>query len=109
VFRVAVNTARDLRSTAWRKRRVPLPGDESVIASDARGPDAELLDRERLDRLRCAVTELRPQEQEVFLLRQNGAMTYEQIAQAIDVPLGTVKTRMRLALARLRAALEAEA
>ena len=45
---------------------------------------------------------LRPEEQEVFLLRQNGEMTYEEIAVALDVPSGTVKTRMRLALSKLR-------
>jgi DNA-directed RNA polymerase specialized sigma24 family protein len=41
----------------------------------------------------------------VFLLRQNGQMKYEAIAQAIGIPLNTVKTRMRLALTKLRAAL----
>jgi RNA polymerase sigma-70 factor (ECF subfamily) len=56
--------------------------------------------------VRRAVAGLRAEEQEVFLLRQNGGMTYDEIARSIDVPLGTVKTRMRLALGRLREALE---
>jgi RNA polymerase sigma-70 factor (ECF subfamily) len=63
---------------------------------------------ERLTRLRAAMKELRPEEQEVFLLRQNGELTYEEIAQMLDVPTGTVKTRMRLALTRLRGALAEE-
>ena len=53
--------------------------------------------------------ELRAEEQEVFLLRQNGQMTYDQIARAINIPVGTVKTRMRLALAKLRERLETKA
>ena len=57
-------------------------------------------------RLRQAVEQLRPEEQEVFLLRQNGDLTYEEIAQAVGAPLGTVKTRMRLALSKLRVSLE---
>ena len=61
---------------------------------------------EQLARLRSAVLELRSEEQEVFLLRQNGELTYEQISESLGVPLGTVKTRMRLALAKLREALE---
>jgi RNA polymerase sigma factor (sigma-70 family) len=49
--------------------------------------------------------QLRAEEQEVFLLRQNGELTYDQIAETLGVPTGTVKTRMRLALAQLRAVL----
>ena len=49
-----------------------------------------------------AVGELRAEEQEVFLLRQNGQMTYDEIAESIGIPTGTVKTRMRLAITKLR-------
>jgi RNA polymerase sigma-70 factor, ECF subfamily len=51
---------------------------------------------------------LRSEEQEVFLLRQNGEMTYEEIAVAVGIPLGTVKTRMRMALGKLREAMALE-
>jgi RNA polymerase sigma-70 factor (ECF subfamily) len=40
----------------------------------------------------------------VFLLRQNGDLTYEEIAGTLKIPVGTVKTRMRMALAHLRQA-----
>jgi RNA polymerase sigma-70 factor (ECF subfamily) len=56
--------------------------------------------------LREALAQLRQEEQEVFLLRQNGELTYEEIAEMLEVPTGTVKTRMRLALSRLREVLE---
>jgi RNA polymerase sigma-70 factor (ECF subfamily) len=55
--------------------------------------------------IRAAVSQLRSEEKEVFLLRQNAEMTYEEIAEALGIPSGTVKTRMRLALARLRTTL----
>jgi RNA polymerase sigma-70 factor (ECF subfamily) len=54
--------------------------------------------------LQQAVLKLRAEEQEVFLLRQNGSLTYEQIAEATSLPLGTVKTRMRTAIGQLRKA-----
>jgi RNA polymerase sigma-70 factor (ECF subfamily) len=102
IFRVALNTGRDIRETAWRRKRQGLPEDEGPIASRHDGP-AEIAEHdERLARLRQALQELRPEEQEVFLLRQNGDLTYEEIAETLKVPTGTVKTRMRLALSRLR-------
>jgi len=63
------------------------------------------LEGERMERLRGAIAELRDEEKEVFLLRQNGELTYEEIADLLNIPSGTVKTRMRLALERLRRAL----
>jgi RNA polymerase sigma-70 factor (ECF subfamily) len=102
IFRVALNTGRDIRETAWRRKRQGLPEDEATIASRADGPVDIVEHDERLARLRQALQELRPEEQEVFLLRQNGDLTYEEIAELLDVPTGTVKTRMRLALQRLR-------
>jgi RNA polymerase sigma-70 factor (ECF subfamily) len=102
IFRVALNTGRDIRETAWRRKRQGLPEDETALASRHEGP-AEIVEHdERLSRLRDAMKQLRPEEQEVFLLRQNGELTYEEIAETLDVPTGTVKTRMRLALSRLR-------
>lgn len=101
VFQVAVNAGRDFLRGGWQRRRQPLP-EEAPMHSTAPRPDQALLDREELDRLRQALLRLRPEEREVFLLRQNGALTYEQIAATTALPLGTVKTRMRLALQNLR-------
>jgi RNA polymerase sigma factor (sigma-70 family) len=106
VFRVALNAARDMRTTAWRRRRRPLDKGVTTLAASDPGPDAHAARREQLALIRQALHQLRPEEQEVFLLRQNGQMTYAQIAEATEIPLGTVKTRMRLALSKLRQALE---
>ena len=106
IFRVALNAGRDIRETAWRRKRQGLPEDESMLACLRDGPDTIVEHDERLARLRQAMKQLRPEEQEVFLLRQNGDLTYEEIAEMISVPTGTVKTRMRMALSRLREALE---
>jgi len=105
VFRIAVNAARDMRSTAWRRRRKHLAEGESMIQSQQPPVEQVAQQREEIEQLRNALKKLRPEEQEVFLLRQNGDMTYEEIAIALDLPAGTVKTRMRLAIARLREAL----
>ena len=108
IFRVALNAGRDIRETAWRRKRQALPEDEGALVSRREAPEMVVEHDERLARLREAMQQLRPEEQEVFLLRQNGEMTYEQIAEELSLPTGTVKTRMRLALARLREVLEEE-
>jgi RNA polymerase sigma-70 factor (ECF subfamily) len=102
VFRIALNTARDMRQTAWRRRKKPLPEDETAIESGRDGPETQVEHNEQMMMVREAVSQLRAEEQEVFLLRQNAQMTYEQIAEAIGIPTGTVKTRMRLAILKLR-------
>jgi RNA polymerase sigma-70 factor (ECF subfamily) len=109
IFRIALNTGRDLRGAAWRRRRVPL-AEDGIMNLVQPAPSEDRLERaERLDQLRRAVHDLRSEEQEVFLLRQNAELTYDDIATELGIPLGTVKTRMRLALTRLREALGEEA
>ncbi len=109
VFRVALNVGRDFRGTAWRRRRRSLPDDEAAVpACSNPPPESDLLRREQLALLERALLGLRIEEREVFLLRQSGEMTYEEIAQAIELPVGTVKTRMRLALEKLRHTLDSQ-
>lgn len=105
IFRIALNTGRDMRQTAWRRHRRDLPDDGSDIVGQVSGPEAAVERTEQISLIRTAVGQLRSEEKEVFLLRQNAEMTYEEIAEALEIPSGTVKTRMRLALAKLRTAL----
>lgn len=108
VFRIGMNTARDLQRSAWHRRVRPLAGEEPMLtAPDATGLALE--DQETINRLRSAIGELRPDEKEVFLLRQNGGLTYEQIAEMRNAPVGTVKTQMRTALIKLRKVLNPDA
>jgi len=102
IFRVGLNAAKDLQRSAWRRRVKPLLGAELMPSTDAGTPNQELEQRESLELLRQALMHLRPEEKEVFLLRQNGELTYEQIAEMTDRPVGTVKTQMRSALQKLR-------
>jgi RNA polymerase sigma-70 factor, ECF subfamily len=101
IFRVGLNAAKDFQRSAWNRKSRPLPEDELMFGhEEATGQSLE--DQEALDRLRLAITELRQDEKEVFLLRQNGELTYEQIAEIRSAPVGTVKTQMRTALIKLR-------
>jgi RNA polymerase sigma-70 factor (ECF subfamily) len=101
VFRIALNTGRDLRKTAWSRRRQSLRED-LPMPSTSDSPPKGLIDREEMQRFRVAIAQLPAEQQEVFLLRQNGDLTYCEIAESLSLPLGTVKTRMRLAIRQLR-------
>ena len=102
IFRVGLNAAKDFQRSAWHRKSRPLPEDDVMMRGGEEGPGQSLEDQEALDRLRLAITELRQDEKEVFLLRQNGELTYEQIAEIRNAPVGTVKTQMRTALIKLR-------
>ena len=102
IFRVGLNAAKDLRRSAWRRRAKRLQGEEIMLTGRDAPPGQALEQQEALARLRQAIVYLRPDEKEVFLLRQNGDLTYEQIAEMRRSPVGTVKTQMRSALQKLR-------
>jgi RNA polymerase sigma-70 factor (ECF subfamily) len=102
IFRVALNAAKDLQRSAWRRKVKPLQSTEIMPMMESMPPDRAVEERESLMRLRQALLKLRPEEKEVFLLRQNADLTYEEIAELRDRPVGTVKTQMRSALQKLK-------
>jgi RNA polymerase sigma-70 factor (ECF subfamily) len=103
LFRIGLNAALDLRRQVAVRRAVPLDALGDTVATHA-GADAadEVLHQEELDLLRHALRELRPAEREVFVLRQDVGLTYDEIAAARDQPVGTVKSLMRAAVRKLR-------
>jgi RNA polymerase sigma-70 factor (ECF subfamily) len=102
IFRVALNAAKDLQRSAWYRRAKLMSGEEVMLMGHEAAPGDALENQESIDQLRRAIVHLRPDEKEVFLLRQNGDLTYEQIAEIRQSPIGTVKTQMRSALHKLR-------
>lgn len=104
IYRIALNTARDRKKSAWSRRRESLLGADDMLSPPDQSPEAVLLRDEELGRVRAAILSLQPAEQEIFLLRQNGTLTYEEIAESTGIAVGTVKTRMRSALRKMREA-----
>jgi RNA polymerase sigma-70 factor (ECF subfamily) len=102
IFRVCFNTAKDMQRSAWKRRVKPLVAEEYTLPDKQPAPGQVLERREMLARLRRAIHALRDEEKEVFLLRQNGELTYDQIAEMRQCPVGTIKTQMRSALEKLR-------
>ncbi len=102
IFRIGFNTAKDMQRSAWNRRVKQLQGESFTMAGPDLAPGQVLENKESVERIRKAILNLREAEKEVFLLRQNGDLTYEQIAEMRQCPVGTVKTQMRSALEKLR-------
>src|SRR5688572_21093601 len=78
IFRVGLNAAKDFQRSAWNRKSRPLPEDDLMLPHRDDVPGQAVEDQEALDRLRQAIGQLRQDEKEVFLLRQNGDLTYEK-------------------------------
>jgi RNA polymerase sigma-70 factor (ECF subfamily) len=94
--RRAVDRVRSVQKEADRERRIAaaaVPYDEVAEAVESS------LERERVRRCLGSLTEL---QRESVTLAYYGGYTYSQVASLLGVPDGTIKTRMRDALIRLR-------
>jgi RNA polymerase sigma-70 factor (ECF subfamily) len=106
IFRVGVNAAKDLQRNAWRRKARPLTRAGALAETNCLSPQQAASDREDQERLQAALLALRPEEKEVLLLRLRGSMTFEEIAEWRRSPVGTVKTQMRAAIAKLSQVLQ---
>ncbi len=100
---------RNLRIDALRRARlavVELDPTEEPIAPP--GADSVLDAAKRAGRLRAALTSLPPDQAEVIRLSFFDDRPHAEIERALGIPLGTVKSRLRLAVAKLRSALEGD-
>jgi len=111
LLRIAVNLVRDhgknRRASFW-KRLVGLDDGESTDTGPrqfpAREPSAEraLLAREELEAVWNALSSLSAQQRTIFFLRYVEEMTLAQIADLLEVKIGTIKTQLSRATGKLR-------
>lgn len=91
------------REVAWQ----PLPEGESYQEPSSEPlPDEQVLANQHRERVRAALAELPEEQSEVVVLSYIDGLSHSEIAERLGVPLGTVKSRMRLAYQKVRSALE---
>ncbi|HUO22503.1 MAG TPA: sigma-70 family RNA polymerase sigma factor [Caulobacteraceae bacterium] len=100
--------ARNLRIDALRRERRPddLLDDPALRPVEAASADSVVVAAEREGQLRIALRSLPEEQAEVIRLSFFSDKPHSEISLQLGLPLGTVKSRLRLAMARLRAALE---
>lgn len=115
LYRIASNLAIDVvrkrkRSEPTYSLDEPLESDdgeyEREIPDDTGGPEARTSTRETRVAVRRAIMELPEKLRDVMILYELQGETYEDIAEILDVPLGTVKSRLFNARNRLKDSLQ---
>ena len=102
--------ARNLRVDALRRERRPLAPEEelALIADDAPLADAVLAQRQAVPLLLAALADLPGDQAAVIRLSFFDDLPHSAIAERLGVPIGTVKSRVRLAMGKIRQAIGKE-
>ena len=105
VFRIAVNSALDVLR---QKPQESIDENEGMLsmAEKSPGPEAAYIEKEQVDFLQGAVRALPEAARAVLVLREDGQLTYAEIASVLEIPLGTVMSRLNYARSRLRERLQ---
>jgi RNA polymerase sigma-70 factor (ECF subfamily) len=100
--------ARNLRIDALRRNAKPAldPDEPSLAAEEAPTADEEYYRKDRDARIRKIFAALPPNQREVVSLHFFDDASHSAIAERLNIPLGTVKSRLRLAFARIRREVE---
>jgi len=103
IFAIARNTRIDL----LRKANRPVPDmDDPALVADPEPSAHQLIAREEeANRLKTVISLLPDEQQEVLRLAYFEEKAHAKVAEELGIPLGTVKSRIRLALGRMRSEL----
>lgn len=108
LFTIAANKARDHMRRAGRRSMLdlsaPLAGGDGktyldLMEVDVDAPDARLDDMERDQLVQKALNELPDHLREILLMAYFQKLSYQAIADELEIPLGTVKSRLHAAVA----------
>jgi len=105
LYRITVNQCISERRT----RHLPSVSLENLreegfdlAAADCRRPDDLALRQEESEKIQQAMKALDRKHRAVLVLRYFDDLSYDELAQALDIPLGTVKSRLNTAIRILR-------
>ncbi len=98
-------TTQSLNRIQANKRRAHMTeryGEQVLMSEDKPSPERAVSARQRSERLRDAVSKLGADEQALIVLRYFLELPEQEVAETLNIPLGTVKSRLHRTLAKLR-------
>ena len=105
IYRIALNLC--LKHCGRRDQTPPVALDDLMLAADgARGPERMTMNADLRREIDDALDSLTDGHREVVILHELNGLTYAECATVLGVPLGTVKSRLFNAFARLRGRLK---
>jgi RNA polymerase sigma-70 factor (ECF subfamily) len=104
LYRIAVNAATDMLRK--EKRILPLDLEDLPLKDPQPGPEALFSQEERATLVQKAVLSLPDACRAVLVLREYEGLSYQEIADALEIPVGTVMSRLNYARRLLREKLE---
>jgi len=106
LYRIGLNHASTRRKSlqSSQQRHIPLDGTE-VIADGAVDPAKNVEHKEIQQRVQQALNSLDPEDARIVLLRDLQDIPYEDVAEMLDIPVGTVKSRLHRARQALKTSL----
>lgn len=96
-----------LRAEGARRRREHAEGVAELAGDAQLDPEHGTLSEATMGEVRAAISVLTPTEREAIELAFFGGLTYREVAHVLGAPEGTVKSRIRLGLQRMRRTLSA--
>lgn len=111
VYRIVINKCHDMRAGLARNAAAPLAEKDQRAAAPSREDPSGAGHRgaELNGTLRHAMDDLSPGSRLILLLCYHRELSHTQVADILDIPLGTVKSRLHAALTTLRERLAPEA
>lgn len=109
IYRIAMNHAIDLHRRKKPRQTLSIyqvNQEEPADPNEAEGPQQTLIREEDRQWLRTALKSLSDEHRMVIVMKEIDDMRYEEIAEVLDVPVGTVRSRLHRARLELKDALE---
>lgn len=108
LYKIAVNECRMRLRSRSRRPTVDWEDGQAIdrVEQDHLTPELHYQGREKLGRLEKAFRRLPREQQEIILMKEFQGMRFQEIAEALDIPLSTAKSRLYLGLRTLRRLME---